>query len=252
MKWIRDRWSLLLDAYSQHKWAFRIVFVICAVAGTSGYLMEVISRWIAFPQAGSIMILGLPAPLWGIVILCVFVSVVMLEYAVGLKRAVTPTIAVSFNPQGEGIIRTPTQVSMRDGKGNLIEVKDDEAVYVSVTVNALSKTTVKNCVGFITKIEKKVEGSFEDVPVYGFIQLNDDPRSVYPRVPTVLNFLKSGKADNTLDFAVPWPLRLGNAFKDHTTYRFTIEVNGDGVTETIRVEVDWTGQWDAIKARGAT
>jgi hypothetical protein len=63
-------------------------------------------------------------------------------------------------------------------------------------------------------------------------------------------FLKAGQFDNKLGFTVDGlPLRLRDTFDEQGTYRFTINVNGEGITETIRVEVDWTGKWDGITAR---
>jgi hypothetical protein len=61
--------------------------------------------------------------------------------------------------------------------------------------------------------------------------------------------VKCGQFDNKLGFTVPTPFTLERALDDNATYRFTIEVNGDGISETIQVEVDWTGKWDSIVAR---
>jgi hypothetical protein len=190
----------------------------------------------------------MPVPLLGILLFVLVLFWVMLQHASELKKAVTPTIDVSFNPKAEGIILTPIHVAQQ--RGDAVEVMEDQSVYVSVTANVISKTTVKNCVGFITKIEKKTTEAFEDIPVYGYIKLGE-PGDGYPRVPMVINFVRTSKASGTLDFVQPSPLRLRDVFKDHATYRFTIEVSGDGVTETIRVDVDWNGKWDGIEARRA-
>jgi hypothetical protein len=245
---VRDRWSLFQEVYSQHKLLFGIALLICTVLATGEWIVQFISQWIVIPKAGSIEFLGVPAPLWALILLGVVAAVAMVEYAVGLKEALTPKLGVTFNPRAEGIIRTPMWVTTGDGQVK----RDEEAVFVSVTVNALSKTSVKNFIGFITKIEKKMEdgSSFIDIPVYGHIKLND-PGIVYPRVPSVLNVLRTSKTEGTLNFAAPWPLTLQDAFKDHGIYTITVEVNGDGVTETIKVEVVWNGKWDEIKARQA-
>jgi hypothetical protein len=247
MEWFRDRWLLFWEAYSRHTWAFTAVLLLCTAFATSDYLKEIISRWIDLPQAGTV-VLGIPVPLLGILLFVLVLFLVMLEYSFEQKKAVTPTIEVSFNPKGEGIILTPVQFQLTDQKGN-VAVGEDEAVYVSITANVISKKTVKNIVGFITKIEKrKTLNQFIEIPVYGYISLGA-PGDAYPRVPTVMNVVRSSRTTGKLDFVQPAPLRLRDVFKDHATYRFTIEVSGDGVTETIRVDVDWTGKWDEIKAR---
>jgi hypothetical protein len=52
-----------------------------------------------------------------------------------------------------------------------------------------------------------------------------------------------------LGFCVPTPFLLADIFDDKATYRFTVEVNGEGVTQTIVVEADWGGKWDGIVVR---
>ena len=248
MKWFGDRWSLFWAAYTRHPWVLGAAFVVCGLVGTSPYLLKLVSDLSG--EAG-IEIFNTQVPLFpvlGIVSLCVAAVWMLLEGSAELKRAVTPTIEVLFNPEREGIIRTPLWVTSQ--KGDTVEVGEDQSVYVSVTANVISKTTVKNIVGFVTKIEKKTTGAFEDIPVYGYIKLGD-PGDAYPRVPTVMNVVRTRKSTGTLEFVQPGPLTLRDVFKDPATYRFTIEVSGDGVTETIRVEVDWNGKWDGITARRA-
>jgi hypothetical protein len=44
----------------------------------------------------------------------------------------------------------------------------------------------------------------------------------------------------------PWPFRLENALDDDASYRFTIDVIGEGLAKTICIAVVWTKRWDAI------
>jgi hypothetical protein len=46
--------------------------------------------------------------------------------------------------------------------------------------------------------------------------------------------------------STPWPFRLENALDDEATYRFTIEVIGDGIAKSICVAIVWTKRWDTI------
>jgi hypothetical protein len=83
----------------------------------------------------------------------------------------------------------------------------------------------------------------------GALSLTPSPINVYPRVPTTVDFLKSGQHDNKLEGSIPWPFRLDGALDDKATYGFTIEVIGDDIAQNIRVEIDWAGKWDAITGR---
>ena len=38
-------------------------------------------------------------------------------------------------------------------------------------------------------------------------------------------------------------------FDDPATYRFTLQVNGDEITKEMRIDVNWSGQWNTISAR---
>jgi hypothetical protein len=202
MDWLRDRWSLFWEAYRRQPGPYTIAVLGCGLLFTSDYLKQIISRWIDFPEVGSVF-LGMPVPLLGILLFVLVLFWVMLQHASELKKAVTPTIDVSFNPKAEGIILTPIHVAQQ--RGDAVEVMEDQSVYVSVTANVISKTTVKNCVGFITKIEKKTTEAFEDIPVYGYIKLGE-PGDGYPRVPMVINFVRTSKASGTLDLGMSRPL----------------------------------------------
>jgi hypothetical protein len=68
-------------------------------------------------------------------------------------------------------------------------------------------------------------------------------------VPATVDFLKCGQFDNKLVFTVPTPFRLEGVLDDKATYGFTLEVIGNGVSATKRVEVDWNGHWNGIVAR---
>jgi hypothetical protein len=87
-----------------------------------------------------------------------------------------------------------------------------------------------------------------DIPLHGSISLTPSPIDVHPRIQNVLGFLKAGEADNELSGTTPWPFRLEGALKEEATYRFTIEVIGDGLAKNIRVTVVWTKRWNAITA----
>jgi hypothetical protein len=60
------------------------------------------------------------------------------------------------------------------------------------------------------------------------------------------NFLKTGKFENKLEGAIPWPIRLEGALNDSATYRFTMEFVADDISKHVSVDINWAGKWDAI------
>jgi hypothetical protein len=165
----------------------------------------------------------------------------LIGQATHLRLQLEPKLKLSFNPNAEGMGRTPTKVYEPSGK----ELRTDEAIYIRITLDCLSKATVKDCVAFITKIEKKLPNSetFSTIRMYGAIPLLSQPREVYANIPATIDFLKTGKYENKLDCAVPLPFVLEDVFKGIATYRIIIRVNSAGITQEIQVDVDWTGDW---------
>jgi hypothetical protein len=87
------------------------------------------------------------------------------------------------------------------------------------------------------------------VPVNGSLSLVTAPMDVHPRVPLSIDFFKAGRNDKRLEPAFAWPFRLRGVFDDIGLYRVILEVIGDGIGQSICVEINWTGQWDQITGR---
>jgi hypothetical protein len=257
MGWFRDSFSLLREAASQNKVLLTVAGGLLLFLGAADtaqkFVQERISDWIMLPRHGeSVLMFGVPSSLLAVMLASFIIAFWLLLYAGGLRKRLTPKIDVQFNPKGEGIVLSPTHVYERDQTGNITGIREDEAVYVSITLMTLSETTIRNCVAFLTKIERRLipTGPFVDIPVFSLIPLLPNPIDVHPQIPIPVSFLKAGRSDNKLEFSMSgWPLRLRGAFDQSATYRCTIGVNGDGVTRTIQVDVDWAGKWDAITAR---
>jgi hypothetical protein len=109
---------------------------------------------------------------------------------------------------------------------------------------------VKGCRAYIVGLEKIRETDDKFIPIalpHG-LWLREQPFDVLPGVPCTVDFLSSGNniKPNKLTLTGESPLALRDVFDDVATYRFTIAVNAEGVTEQIRVDIEWSGQWDKI------
>ena len=78
-----------------------------------------------------------------------------------------------------------------------------------------------------------------------------EPFNVYPNMPHTVDFLRTDERDNKLAASpgISWPYILEDVFHDKGTYKFTITVNGEGVSKSRTVEIDWKGHWDTITGR---
>jgi hypothetical protein len=242
MGWFHERKETVLAAFTLRRVvAIPIVIaVITVVVRGSAALSEFLTR------GEGRMLLGVPSWMWGLIAGLLLALYFVIEYATHLRLTIKPTIDVQFNPDAEGIVQTRTEIYEHDKK-----IRDDVAKYIRITLIALSPKTVKGCAVFLTKLEKRFipTGQFIDIPIRGALSLTQNPVDVYPRVPTTVDFLKTGQFDNKLGGTIGWPFRMDGALDDKATYRFTIEVIGDDIAKNICVEIDWAGQWNTIAGR---
>jgi hypothetical protein len=242
MSAIREIAVLLREAGSHRKFWITAGVIVCVLLGTADNIRDLAQKtvlhWLASSsgEKGSI-ILGIPSWFWGITLFFVFLFLWMLHTALTFKRELTPALDVSFNPEAEGIVKTRTEIF--DSRG--LKVQDDMATYVRVTLTSRSQKTVKGCVAFVTKLEKRSnpKGSFMEFPLRGALPLTQVPIDVFPRVPATVDFLKVGLSDNQLGWTVPAPFRLDGALDDIATYRFKIEIVGNDLAKDVLVEIDW-------------
>jgi hypothetical protein len=242
MSWIGDRKDTLLDAFTLR----RVIAVPILVATVTAVIHGSAALSKIFAHGDGNTLLGAPSWYWGIIAGILLIFWFLLEHANRLRLELKPKLKVSFNPDVEGIVRTPTVILLPNNQRI-----DDLATYVRITLTCLSGVTVKNCAAFLTKIEKKLPGAAEysDVPINGSLPMLPSPIDVHPRVPIPVDFLKAGRYENKLGLSFEWPLRLLEAFDDIASYRMTFEVIGEGIAHSVAAEINWTGRWDKISGK---
>jgi len=195
---------------------------------------------------------------WWIVILLVLVLAILMESTyraitrrdgtiTELTNTLTPKLQLSFNPR-EGIDQTPVRVTQQDPGAVIATVREYMATFVRIRVDALSKTTVRECRAFLVRLEKirETDNAFIPITLPHSLSLRDAPFDVLPEVTCVVDFLSCSASNNKLVLTGQSPLTLRDVFDDIATYRFTIAVNADDITEQIRVDIQWSGRWDKI------
>jgi hypothetical protein len=243
MMWLRDRASTVRDALTlQRVLALPIIFAIVTAAIR---LAPVIAEREA-------PFLSIPAWVWGVLAFLIVLLYFVIEHATRLRLRLAPKLKLSFNPN-EAIVQTPAQTQT----GELVQqgaatwtfaTTEHMASYVRIRVEAALETTVRGCTAFLIGLEKRTPPSSQFIPIRlpQDVPLAGQPFDVFPRIRCIVDFLFCSSSDNKLRVAGAWPLGLRDTFDDVATYRFTIAVNAEGLTETTRADIDWAGKWDTI------
>jgi hypothetical protein len=241
MDWLKARGTALNAAFGVRR--YMLLPVIGAIIG--------FVDWVAtkLEEAGMGHLIGLPSWAVGLFAAVLLGAYWLLEYAVRLRRQITPAFDLSFEPDGHGLVRTPAK--NRDDGGSPVE--EFEEIYVRVGVQATAKRAVSNCVPYLVEIRKKSGGNFIPTTFSDSMELpwslrESGPLHLVPGVKNFVNVLKTVSTTNQLTFVTLWPLTLRNIFDDKTVYRLKILVAGEGVEKTIEIDVNWTGEWDRFSA----
>ena len=180
-----------------------------------------------------------------------------------LEARLAPKIRLWFDTADAGIQLTPIQtvstmtvpplpplgVNMIGAPGASYEfVREHMASYIRIQAATLTDTTVTGCLTHLTALEMvSDDGTAIPIKLPHGISLYDAHRDIQPHVPFAVDFLACDSRDNKL--TVPsraWPLALEDAFATPSRYRVTIVMTYGGISQSIRVEINWLGQWDTI------
>ena len=201
---------------------------------------------------GTPTFLGVPDWAWGVIGGLLLLLYFLLEYGTRKRAELQPNFDVSFRATGLGIVaaiaREPIFVDGRMDYGPPFRTR-----YVRIEITNLSAVTIRSCVAGITKVEKRRHGdaAFIDHKLPQTVFLRTEPFDVYPDMPCTVDFLRTDERENKLGVSpgISWPYILEDVFHDKGTYKFTITVNGEGVSKSRTVEIDWKGHWDTITGR---
>jgi len=156
-----------------------------------------------------------------------------------------PKIELRF---GSGMdFKTPTPAT----SGNLIL----QWYVVRVKVKTKTRRLAKSCRAFLMNIEKmNSQGEFERTIYSDSLQLHwsvrepDDYTSLdlpYQVSQYVDVFFTQQNSRSFLPCFRFFPLRYQGLFEEQGTFRFTVQVAGDGIRpDSIRLVLEWKGKWD--------
>jgi hypothetical protein len=168
------------------------------------------------------------------------------------ELALQSKLEIDFPAASGAIVVTPERAF--DQHGQLI--REYNSVYIRARVKAVAKFSVKDCTAFLVDVQKKRGDSkefsatgFADSLQLGWAVIGVKEIELPHMVTRFVDLLKVNDVDERLRFCGAWPLSLNNLFDEHGTYRLTIVVTGQGISESLPIDVEWNGNWDEIKAQ---
>jgi hypothetical protein len=243
---LKNRFDTLVDAITLR----RVIALplIIAVITALVRLAPVIAR-----AEGAPMFLGVPPWMWGVIGGLLLLAYFLLEYGNRKRLELQPKFDVVFPASGLGIVSAIAREPTPTSDGRLNYGPPFKTRYCRIQIDNLSGATIKNCVAGITALEKrrKTETDFVRINLPQTVFLRNEPFDVYPNMPCTVDFLRTDERVNKLAVSpgISWPYILENVFDDKGAYRFTVTVNGEGVSKSKVVEIDWDCQWDTITGR---
>lgn len=197
-------------------------------------------------------ILGMPSWQFGTWIFLAVSTFTAIKHAVKLRNVVTPKFRLTFDREGGGIVDAIEKGFSSNEEGKPIPFQFG-ARYIRVTAQTLSKVSVRECFAIITKIER---GPISGVGT--FIQIEQPqpilvtskpPPSMYSNMPNFFDFVVVSEKSG-MRLVQNQPYTMDDSFKESGTYRFSINVYGEGGNQqsSIMVDVVWQGNWRTISA----
>lgn len=245
MGWLSQRAATIVDAFTLRRViALPIVIaVVTAVVHGSAALSQFF-----FHQEGR-MLLGLPSWAFGVLAGLLLMLFFLLEQATRLRLEIQPKLKVSFDAERGCLVISPVQ-HFRQEPGTYndtprtVLARETKSIFARVRADTTSISKVRGCVAYITAIESKKQPTdpFQRHPIHDPIPLALQEADIPSKVPWFWDFITiSLEPGSAPQFPVPVKLTLYDAVKEQGTYRFTIQVIGEGVTSEQRVEMDWFG-----------
>jgi hypothetical protein len=159
---------------------------------------------------------------------------------------------LSFDPNIPGCLDQQVSVNRIEQK----VVGQSQATSIRVMVKTNTTVAQKDVTAFIEKIEKyTVSGSWDEAILPQSIQLTwaDTDTNVTDLSNSVAKFINVLHIDHIDNKITIWRAsmlpQLIDFFNDAATYRFTVSIMAQGEIRHAGIEIDWKGQWDAIKVR---
>jgi len=254
--WFQGRWAAIKTALAERRYVVGVIVaaVVSFIDQLQALAKWALAKWLNIhpPYEYDGMIFGFPSWMVGLTVLFALLFWWMLEYAVRLRKRLTPLLAISYDNS-----RADCNKFVYTSSDNWTTQTHTRSIRVCVECN--SDVNVERCSGFITQIEYRAHGGqFSEIPLYepGYLQwaLEEpkefEPVTVYPRVKRYLGvcYAKEGEGG----FHIKTRARSSVTppiYGDIGEYMAHIEIVAARCPPiSVRFLITWNGKWNEIKA----
>ena len=252
MEWFSERYQAFSNAAGPRRYVLGFVFAaaVGAIDQIEQLLCWGIEQWVGTAQQceDQTMIFGFPSWIFGVTVAFILLFLWMLNYAVSLRRLLTPNFRVWFDPSGGGLSQTyetNTQTS---------EYIDD-VKYVRLAVTSLSRKSVSDCVANLVRIERRDESAQTEIiwdqdalPLQWSI-VGGFQASLHYACTQFVDVARVYKERGVLQLITVIPNRLASRLPSQGTLVLTVVVTGDGLSNEAKIEIETDGTFDGLKAK---
>jgi len=238
MGWLNERKACFDEAAGMRK---------CLLNGAVSSMLAWL-HWIAnhlhaasANQTGNRMIWNIPSWTVGLICFLLIAFYWMLEYAVMLRRRLTPKLVVTFSEQG-GIVETPEKSE-----------KDEwRAVYIRGKVVAKSHVEIMDCRAYLVNVQKRTRsGNFVDTQFVDPLELiwsvtGLNTANIPAEMGMYFNIVKIDERDKKLCLPTAWPLTLRTLFDDSRDFILETLVVAEGITAKMVIEIHLGEKWNEL------
>jgi len=172
-----------------------------------------------------------------------------------------PKLELSFNTTPEFQTETHEHLEIKSIENpNKDQISYHKARYIRIKVTNTKSALAKGCRAYLVKVEKcHDDGNFHETIYCDSISLawscRGDQRFLPVDIPKGVNqfvdLLSTREISNDYKPEIQFfPYRYRNLFKEHGTFRFTIQVSGENVNPVfIKVMFAWNGAWDQYSSK---
>jgi hypothetical protein len=194
-------------------------------------------------------IFGLPG--WLVFVALALLCVVgwLFESLVKAHQDLTPKFLASFDPERGGISETQLY---RNGTEFV-----DDGKYLRVTVQNIALRSVENCVANLVRIERQSTPTTtevlwdQDALPLAWAMIRDFEAKIHHEAKRFVEVGRILKGSGQFKFATVLPNRLVTKLRDGGTFIVTVVVTGDGVSQSVQIEVRTDGTFEGFTARAA-
>lgn len=239
-----DHWETLNAAVGPKR------FVIDGVAAVAvGFVAYMASHWSWWPV--------MPGWLVAILVAVIIIGLWVLSYATELRLRLTPKVALFFQPEKPWVVRHENS-NIDEGKA--------PSVFFRVRVDNIQDGLIaKNVRVAIARIEYRANGVFQNTDFANSQILSwanrapperFSPSDVIAGEPRFIEVVSVDPVHNVVH--VKWPLKPNwienqHIFDQCGTYRLTVVATPEGgKTVSIRLLLDWNGNWEETKMKQDT